>query len=465
MAEPVHPTAVVDPGARIHPAARIGAFSIVGAEATIGADVEVGHHCVLEGRVELGRGVKIGHGSVLGGRPQDLKFKEGTPSGVRIGAGTVLREYVTIHRATRADGWTDVGEGCLIMAMSHIAHDCKVGQGAIIINYAGITGHCEIGERATIGGLTGMVPFTRIGAYAYVGGVSKVTADVPPYMLVDGIPAVAHGINVVGLRRAGMPAPERRVLQDAYRLLYRSGLTPQRALERIRTELPTLPPVVRLVEFVAAARHGVCGAARRGADETGDVTRTPESVLVEKPITPTLEEARELFAVARRTGAVLHVGHVERFNGAVQELKKIVERPLLVESRRLGPFEPRVQKDTVVMDLMIHDLDIVLGLIDSPPRRLTAMGSTVHSGSVDVANVQIGFESGTIAVITASRATEEKIRTLAVTQPDAYIVLDYAEQDIRVHRRAAQEYTLNRESIRYRRASFVEHVQVHKDDL
>src|SRR5207244_3442787 len=99
-----------------------------------------------------------------------------------------------------------------------------------------------------------------------------------------------------------------------------------------------------------------------------------------------------------------------------------------------------------------------------PPRRLTAMGSTVHSGSVDVANVQIGFESGTIAVITASRATEEKIRTLAVTQPDAYIVLDYAEQDIRVHRRAAQEYTLNRESIRYRRASFVEHVQVHKDN-
>src|SRR5947207_1365777 len=188
------------------------------------------------------------------------------------------------------------------------------------------------------------------------------------------------------------------------------------------------------------------------------------SVLVEKPVTPTLEEARELYALARRSGAVLHIGHVERFNGAVQELKKIVERPLLVESRRLGPFEPRVQKDTVVMDLMIHDLDIVLGLVDSPPRRLTAMGSPVHSGTVDVANVQIAFESGRIALITASRATAEKIRTLAVTQPDAYIVLDYSEQDIRVHRRAAQEYTLNRESIRYRRASFVEHVQVHKDN-
>jgi predicted dehydrogenase len=195
-----------------------------------------------------------------------------------------------------------------------------------------------------------------------------------------------------------------------------------------------------------------------------DLLEAGVGVLVEKPIAPTLEEARELFAIARRSGAVLHVGHVERFNGAVQELKKIVERPILIESRRLGPFTPRVRKDSVVMDLMIHDLDIVLGLVDSAPRRLTAMGSSVLTAVTDIANAQIGFESGTIALITASRATEEKIRTLAVTQPDAYVVLDYAEQDIRIHRRAAQEYTLNRESIRYRRASFVEHVQVHKDN-
>ncbi len=182
-----------------------------------------------------------------------------------------------------------------------------------------------------------------------------------------------------------------------------------------------------------------------------DLLEAGIGVLVEKPIAPTVEEARELFAIARRSGAVLHVGHVERFNGAVQELKKIVERPILIESRRLGPFAPRVQKDSVVMDLMIHDLDIVLSLVDSLPRRLTAMGSSVHSGVIDIANVQVGFDSGTIALITASRATEEKIRTLAITQPDAYVVLDYSEQDIRIHRRA-------------RRASFVEHVQVHKDN-
>ena len=196
----------------------------------------------------------------------------------------------------------------------------------------------------------------------------------------------------------------------------------------------------------------------------GDLLRAGVSVLVEKPITPTLDEARELYAVARASNAALEVGHVERFNGAVQELRKIVDRPILIESRRLGPFVPRVQKDTVVMDLMIHDIDIVLALVDSPATRLAAFGATVHSEATDVASVQIAFESGTIALITASRATEEKIRTLAITQPDAYIVLDYTDQDIQIHRRAAQEYTLNRESIRYRQASFVEHLFVHRDN-
>ena len=195
-----------------------------------------------------------------------------------------------------------------------------------------------------------------------------------------------------------------------------------------------------------------------------DLLEAGISVLVEKPMTPTLEEALELFAVAARSGAILHVGHVERFNGAVDELKHLVRAPILIESRRLGPFVPRVQKDTVVMDLMIHDIDIVLGLVDSPPERLAAQGGSVHSEVADVAAVQIRFASGTVATITASRATEEKIRTLAITQPDAYIVLDYTEQDIHIYRRAAQEYTMARGSIRYRRASFVEHLKVHRDN-
>jgi predicted dehydrogenase len=202
----------------------------------------------------------------------------------------------------------------------------------------------------------------------------------------------------------------------------------------------------------------------RHYDVARDLLEAGISVLVEKPMTPTLEEARALFAIAARTGAVLHVGHVERFNGAVDELRHLVDRPLLVESRRLGPFVPRVARDTVVMDLMIHDIDIVLALVDSAPVRIAAQGACVHSEGADVATVQIRFESGTIATISASRATEEKIRTLAITQPDAYIVLDYTEQDIHIYRRAAQEYTTTRKSIRYRRASFVEHLKVHRDN-
>ena len=195
-----------------------------------------------------------------------------------------------------------------------------------------------------------------------------------------------------------------------------------------------------------------------------DLLEAGISVLVEKPMTTTIDDARTLFAIAERTGAVLHVGHVERFNGAVDELRQIVRAPILIESRRLGPFAPRVQKDTVVMDLMIHDIDIVLGLVDSPPVRIAAQGARVHSSVTDVASVQIRFESGALATITASRATEEKVRTLAITQPDAYILLDYTDQDIRIYRRAAQQYTLNRKSIRYSRASLVEHLQVHRDN-
>jgi UDP-N-acetylglucosamine acyltransferase len=264
MSDAIHPSAIVDPRARLDASVQVGAFSVIGPEVTLEAGVEIGHHVVLEGRVTLGARVKVGHGSVLGGPPQDLKWKDGTPSGVRVGAGTVIREHVTVHRSTRADGWTEIGRECLVMALSHVAHDCRLGDGVIVINYAGITGHCEIGDRATIGGLAGMVPFTRVGAYAYVGGMAKLTADVPPYVLVEGQPATARAINVIGLRRAGMSVTDRRTLQDAFRILYRSGLGPARAIERIREELPATEPVRRLLDFVAdASRHGIVGPFER----------------------------------------------------------------------------------------------------------------------------------------------------------------------------------------------------------
>jgi len=271
VADGIHPTAVVDPKARVAASACVGAFSVIGPEVTIAAEAEIGHHCVLEGRVEIGERARIGHGTILGGRPQDLKFKDGTPSGVRVGADTAIREYVTVHRATHAEEWTEIGAGCLIMAMSHVAHDCRLGDGVIVINYAGITGHCTIGDRATIGGLVGMVPFTRIGAHAYVGGCSKIVADIPPFVLVDGNPAGAYAINVIGLRRAGMKPADRRLLRDAFRILYRSGLATPRAVERIRRELPVTGPVAELLEFIAGSRRGICGPAQSGSAEASTV--------------------------------------------------------------------------------------------------------------------------------------------------------------------------------------------------
>jgi UDP-N-acetylglucosamine acyltransferase len=269
----IHPTAVIDKSAVLGADVRIGAFCVVGPDTTLADGVELGHHVVTEGKVVLAARVKIGHGAIVGGVPQDLKFKPGTPSGVRVGEGTVVREYVTVHRSTQADGWTEIGRDSLLMAMSHVAHDCRVGNGVIVINYAGITGHCDIGDRATIGGYAGLVPFTRVGTHAYVGGKAKINADVPPFVIVEGQPATARGVNVIGLRRAGMTPEDRRTVQDAYRILYRSGLAPGRAVARIREELPMTEPIRMLLEFIDGAhRHGIVGAPGDGAAAVEEVT-------------------------------------------------------------------------------------------------------------------------------------------------------------------------------------------------
>jgi predicted dehydrogenase len=187
-------------------------------------------------------------------------------------------------------------------------------------------------------------------------------------------------------------------------------------------------------------------------------------VLIEKPIAPTLEEAQELFEVAERRGVMLHVGHVERFNGAVQELRNIVRDPILIECRRMGPFQARVQEDGVVLDLMIHDLDIVLNLVGSRVQHMSAAGSAVFSDVEDVANVQLWFHNGCIATITASRATQEKIRTLAITQREEYVLLNYTDQDIRIYRQGASEHRLGRGELRYKQEALIERIFVHKDN-
>lgn len=187
-------------------------------------------------------------------------------------------------------------------------------------------------------------------------------------------------------------------------------------------------------------------------------------VLLEKPITPTLKEAKELYSIAKKKKVILQVGHVERFNGAVQEVKKIIKNPLLVETRRIGPFIQRVQDDGVVLDLMIHDIDIVLNLVNSDIVKVNAVGGSVYTKNGDYANVQISFKNGCVASLIASRVTQEKVRTLAVSQKDAYISLDYGAQELNVHRQASSQYFLSKEELKYRQESMIERVFVHKDN-
>jgi UDP-N-acetylglucosamine acyltransferase len=263
----IHPTAVIDPKAELAPDAEVGPYSVIGPDVTVAAGAQIGAHVVLEGRVRVGARCRVGHGAIIGGVPQDLKFREGTPVGVSLGDDTVVREYVTIHRATHEGHDTTVGRHCLVMASSHIAHDCMLGDHIIIINYAGLTGHITVEDRVTIGGLTGIHPFTRIGTYAYIGGCSKVTQDVPPFVIVDGAPAVARSVNVVGMRRGGIDAASRRQVQAAFRLLYRSGLAPGAAIRRVKEELEDHPLVARLVEFVERSKRGIVPGAARGDRE------------------------------------------------------------------------------------------------------------------------------------------------------------------------------------------------------
>ncbi|MBI3814798.1 MAG: Gfo/Idh/MocA family oxidoreductase [Nitrospinae bacterium] len=187
-------------------------------------------------------------------------------------------------------------------------------------------------------------------------------------------------------------------------------------------------------------------------------------VLVEKPLTKSIEDARELFEIAEKKNLTLHVGHVERFNGAVHELKKIVDNPLFIECRRLGPYDPRIQDDGVIMDLMIHDIDIILNLVNSRVKNINVVGRTIFSDKDDLCNVQIEFENGCIANITASRATQHKIRTLAITQKDKYIFLDYTNQDIHIHRQASTEHFLTKQELRYKQESLIERIFVHREN-
>jgi len=187
-------------------------------------------------------------------------------------------------------------------------------------------------------------------------------------------------------------------------------------------------------------------------------------VLVEKPITTDLKEAEELFKIAAEKNLVLHIGHVERFNGAVQELGKIVKEPHLIESRRVGPYNPAFKNDSIVLDLMIHDIDIIINVLNKDVKHIQAAGSNIYSNKPDFASVQLVFENDIVANILVSRVTQKKDRTMTISQEDAFINLDYTNQDINIYRKGQSEHIFGNKELKYKNEYIVERLFVYKDN-
>ena len=228
----IHPTAVIHPGAELHPTVQVGAYAAIGDNVKVGPETTIGAHVVLEGPTEIGTGNQIFPGAVIGMEPQDLKYR-GAPSWVKIGDRNRIREYVTINRATGVGEATALGNDNLLMAYVHVAHNCAIEDMVVIANSVSLAGHVHIESQAVIGGVLGIHQFVRIGRMAMLGGMSRIDRDVPPYMLVEGNPSRVRSLNLIGLKRNGIDAEQLGYLKKAFRILYRSGLPLNQALEQL----------------------------------------------------------------------------------------------------------------------------------------------------------------------------------------------------------------------------------------
>jgi UDP-N-acetylglucosamine acyltransferase len=251
----IHPTAIVDPSARLGAGVEIGPWALIGSGVVIGDHARLSARATLEHNVRLGRNVSVGIGAVVGGAPQDRTYRD-EETWVEIGDDTVIREYVTINRATVATGTTRVGRGCYLMSYVHLGHDCQVGDHVTIANATEASGHVNIQDHANLSGLIAIHQFVTIGAYAFVGGGTRVNQDVPPFVKAVGNPMELYGLNTVGLRRAGFSGEAILALKSAYRTVFNSDLPMSRAIGRLR-ESVCPPEVDRFLAFLEMSTRGV----------------------------------------------------------------------------------------------------------------------------------------------------------------------------------------------------------------
>ena len=258
----IHPTAVIDNKSKLADNVKVGPYAIIGPNVEIGSFTEIGPHAIIDGYTVIGKNCRIFPGACVGTIPQDLKYKGGE-SYLRIGNDNIIRECVTINPGTHEGSVTSIGDNNLLMAYSHVAHDCRIGSDCVIANVGTLAGHVVLEDKVVIGGLAAIHQFTRVGKLSIIGGCSKVVQDIPPFSTCDGHPARVYGLNLLGLKRSNVPMESQRALKKAFKIVFHSGLTLKNSIENVRASIDGFSEVTYLVDFLTASERGVC----RSADE------------------------------------------------------------------------------------------------------------------------------------------------------------------------------------------------------
>lgn len=259
----IHPTAVIDPSAKIDPSTQIGPFTVIGANTVIGKNNKIGPYCVIE-NTTMGDNNQIIASAFIGVKPQDLSYRD-EDTRVTMGDGNQIRECVTIHRSTDLNSPTSIGNNCLLMANSHVAHDCHLGNNIIIANSTGVAGHVIVEDRVVMSGMVGIHQFARIGTMAMLSGGSMIPLDIPPFCIAQGERARLVGINVIGMRRAGLSKETIMAVRKTYRTLFRSGKRLEEAIAEVEATQPCAE-VQHMLDFCKNSKRGITAARRKAND-------------------------------------------------------------------------------------------------------------------------------------------------------------------------------------------------------
>ncbi|HVK16562.1 MAG TPA: acyl-ACP--UDP-N-acetylglucosamine O-acyltransferase [Fimbriiglobus sp.] len=271
----IHPTAIISAEARLADDVTIGPYSVIDGPVTLGPGCKVGPYVHLIGPLTMGRDNAIHAGCVIGDEPQHTAYK-GEVTSVEVGDGNSFREQVVIHRGmpvvdgTPGTGVTRIGSHNMFMSNSHLAHDCRVGDHTIFASGAVVGGHAEIHDQAFLSGNTAVHQFCRVGRLAFLGGTSAISQDLPPFWIVQGVINQVMGVNLVGMRRAGVPREEIQAVRAAFKLINRSGLTIPQALEQIEAASGQLTAVRQVVDFIQSSKRGVCIADHKSDSQDSD---------------------------------------------------------------------------------------------------------------------------------------------------------------------------------------------------